>query len=132
MFKGAGGTLGGEGRFFIGLAMMIGGFYMLLNSMIINSSFGLGHRLYTVFGGYGITSGMVLIPFLFGVGFIFYRRESALGWLLAVGSLIALIFGVISTLNISFRRMSAFDLIVILVLCFGGVGLFLSSLRRSE
>lgn len=132
MFNGAGGTSGGEGRFFLGLVMMIGGFYMLFNAMIVNARFGFGNSLYTFSGGFGITTGMILIPFLFGVGLIFYNKNNLLGWILAVGALIALTFGVISTLNISFRRMSAFDLIVILVLAFGGTGLFLSSLRSND
>lgn len=71
---------------------------------------------------------MIMIPFLFGVGMIFYNRRSSLGWLLAVGSVVALIFGVLSTVNFSMRGMSAFDLMVILVLAFGGIGLLLRSL----
>ncbi len=129
---GAGGTRGGELQFFLGIAMMCGGFYMLFNSMIVNAHFGLGYRLYSfgAFGGqYGITGGMILIPFLIGVGFIFYNFKSLIGWILAIGSLVAMLFGVLSTLNISFRTMTAFDLIVILVLSFGGLGLFLNSLR---
>lgn len=132
MFNGAGGTSGGEARFFLGLVMMIGGFYMLFSSMIVNARFGFGSSLYTTIGGFGITTGMILIPFLFGVGFIFYNSKNMLGWILAIGSLVALTFGVISTLNISFKRMSVFDLLVILVLAFGGTGLFLSSLRQSN
>ncbi len=132
MFNGAGGTSGGEARFFLGLFMMIGGFYMLFNSMIVNARFGFGTAMYTFSGGFGITSGMILIPFLFGVGLIFYNRQNMIGWVLAIGALVALTFGVISSLNISFRRMSAFDLMVILVLSFGGLGLFLSSLRQSN
>lgn len=126
--RGAGGTPGGQEKFFIGAAMMIGGFYLLFNSMIINSRFGFGSRLYG-FGGFNITSGMILIPFLFGVGMLFYNSKNYLGWLLAGGSLLALVFGVISGMEIGFRRMSVFDLIVILVLCFGGLGVFLSSFR---
>ena len=36
------------------------------------------------------TSGMVLIPFIFGIGIIFYNARNFLGWLLAGGSLVAL------------------------------------------
>ena len=75
---------------------------------------------------------MIMIPFLFGVGMIFYDRKSFFGWLLTVGSLVGLIFGVISSVNFTFRSMSAFDLIVILVLAFGGVGLFLGSLSDNS
>ena len=94
--KGAGGTPGGVMTFLVGLIMACGGFYLLLNSIVIRANFGLGYRVYS-FGGYGITSGMIMIPFLFGVGMIFYDRRSFFGWLLAVGSVVALIFGVLST-----------------------------------
>ena len=128
--KGAGGTNGGEISFLVGLVMMCGGFYLLLSSIVVRAQFGIGYHLYSL-GGFGITSGMVMIPFLFGVGMIFYNSRNLFGWLLAVGSLTALIFGVIASVNFSFRHMSAFDLIVILVLSFGGLGLFLRSLRHS-
>ncbi|VGO16498.1 hypothetical protein PDESU_05089 [Pontiella desulfatans] len=126
--RGAGGSSGGIGQFLIGLVMMCGGIYMLLNSIIVSTHFGFGYHLYS-FGRFGITSGMVMIPFMFGVGIIFYDSKKWYGWLLAVGSLIALVFGVISSIQFRFRAMSAFDLIVILVLSIGGLGLFLRSLR---
>ena len=133
--KGAGGTSGGLGNFFIGLIMMCGGFYMLLNAINVTSSFGMGMRLYgfSAMGGqYNITSGMVMIPFMFGVGLIFYNGKNILGWLLAIGSITGLIFGVISSIRFSFRTMTSFDLIVILVLAVGGLGLFLRSLKAID
>ena len=45
--KGAGGTSGGIGHFFIGLIMMCTGFYLLLNSISITSNFGARIRLYS-------------------------------------------------------------------------------------
>lgn len=133
--KGAGGTSGGIGSFFIGVAMMCGGFYMLFNAIRVNSNFGMGSSIYGFNAwGYnvGLTSGMVLIPFIFGVGMLFYNGKNILGWVLSMGSLVALAFGVISSLHFSMRSMSSFDLIVILVLCAGGLGLFLKSLRNME
>ncbi len=135
IMKGAGGTSGGFGQFFIGLIMMCGGFYMLLNAITVSSSFGMGMRLYgfsAMGGSYNITSGMILIPFMFGVGLIFYNSKNILGWILSIGSVAALIFGVISSLRFSFRTMSSFDLIVILVLAIGGIGLFLRSLKALD
>jgi len=133
--KGAGGTSGGLGHFFIGLVMMCGGFYLLLNAITVTSSFGMGMRMYgfSAMGShYNITSGMVMIPFMFGVGLIFYNGKNILGWLLAIGSITALIFGVISSVRFSFRTMTSFDLIVILVLAMGGLGLFLRSLKTID
>ena len=126
--RGAGGTSGGLGLFSIGLVMLCGGVYLLLNSITIHAHHGFGARLYNV-GGFGVTSGMVMIPFMLGVGMIFYDAKNLFGWLLAGGSLVALVFGVISSIQFTFRSMSAFDLIVILVLAVGGLGLFLRSLK---
>ncbi|GAA5219094.1 hypothetical protein ACFSJ3_17210 [Corallincola platygyrae] len=130
--NGAGGTRGGVGQFFIGLVMMCGGFYMLFNAITVRSTFGMGTSLYgfRAFGGmWSVTSGMVMIPFIFGVGLIFYNSKNILGWILTIGSLVALTFGVISSIQFNMRSMTAFDLIVILVLSVGGVGLFLRSLK---
>ena len=133
--RGAGGTSGGLGSFFIGLIMMCGGFYMLLHAITVTSSFGMGMRLYgfsAMGGNYNVTSGMIMIPFIFGVGLIFYNSKNILGWLLSIGSVTGLIFGVISSIRFSFRTMTSFDLIVILVLAVGGLGLFLRSLKALD
>jgi len=129
--RGAGGSSGGIGRFFIGLAMLIGGGYLFFNSIRVTHNFGLGYALFNV-GGVGITSGMVLIPFVFGIGMVFYSAKNPIGWILSVGSLVMLGFGVLSTIRFQMNRMSAFELIAILVLFIGGLGLFLSSLRDMD
>ena len=128
--NGAGGTNGGTGQFFLGLVLMAGGFYLLLDSVVVSSGFGLGTRLFGV-GGYGITGGIVLIPLVIGIAMIFFNARSALGWLLAICAFAALVFGVIASVNMSLRTMSAFELLCILALAFGGLGLFLRSLRSA-
>lgn len=127
--RGAGGTAGGEGSFIIGFVMIVAGGYLLLSGITVRPSFGLRSVAFRL-GAFNVTSGMVLVPFIFGVGMIFYNARNYIGWLLAAGSLIGLIFGVIANLNIQLRTMTAFDLIVILVLLVGGIGLFLRSLRE--
>ena len=128
MARGAGGSDGGTGTFLIGLIMMIGGGYLLLDGIVVRPNFGLGSRAFGI-GGVSITSGMILIPFMFGVGMIFYNSKNWIGWILAGGSMVALVFGVIANMTLQLDRMSAFDLITILVLFVGGIGLFLRSLR---
>lgn len=127
-YRGAGGSKGGEGSFLVGLIMMIGGAYLLLQSIVVRPDIGIGRALYSV-GGVPITTGMVLIPFIFGVGLIFYNARNLLGWLLAGGALVALVFGVLASIDLQLARLTAFELITILVLLVGGVGLFLRSLR---
>ena len=133
--RGAGGTQGGLGHFFIGLLMMCGGFYLLFNAITVTSNFGMGMRLYSLpaFGSrYGVTTGMVLIPFIIGIGLVFYNGRSVIGWILSVGSITALIFGVIASIQLNLRTMTAFELITILVLSIGVTGLFFRSFKAFD
>lgn len=131
--RGAGGTPGGSLAFFIGLIMAAAGGYMLLDSIVVSQSWGFGVPLYRVGfgGGWNITGGGLLIPFIFGVGWIFYNARAPWGWILACGSLLAIIFGVLINLNITMRSMSLLNLIIILVLTVGGLGIFARSLRSN-
>jgi hypothetical protein len=128
MARGAGGSDGGTTSFFVGLIMMIGGAYLLLNSIIVVPNFGFGAVAFRV-GGLPVTSGFILIPFMFGIGMIFYNSRNWAGWILAGVSVIALVFGVIANMQIQFARISILDLLIILVLLVGGAGMFLRSLR---
>jgi len=132
---GAGGTKGGIGRFFLGFIMMCGGFYMLLNSIRVSSNFGMGMRIASfnsMGSNFSITGGMIMIPFIIGIGMVFYNSKNYLGWLLSLGSIAAMIFGVISNTRFRLQTMTSFELIVILVLAIGGLGLLLSSMRSSD
>ncbi|NHZ83165.1 hypothetical protein F2P44_28400 [Massilia sp. CCM 8695] len=130
--NGAGGTSGGTGQFFLGLIMMCGGFYLLLNGIVVSSSFGFSTRLFGIGSGFGVSGGMVLIPLMIGIGMVFYNSKNYLGWLITLCSFAALVFGVISSVSMSLRTMTAFELIAILVLAIGGLGLFLRSLKPAQ
>jgi hypothetical protein len=131
--RGAGGTSGGSLSFVIGLVMACAGGYLLLDNIVVSNNWGFGAPLYRVGygGGFNVTGGALLIPFMVGVGSIFYNARALWGWILAGGSLAAIIFGVIINLSISMRSMSLLNLIIILVLTVGGLGLFARSLRKS-
>ena len=129
--KGAGGTEGGIGTFFIGLVMMIAGGYLFFDAIQVVNKFHLGYALFRM-GGFNLTSGMVMVPFIFGVGMIFYDSRKPLAWVLTIGSLAMLTFGVIASIDFRMRSMSAFELMTILVLFIGGIGLFLRSLKSEN
>ncbi len=130
MARGEGGSDGGTGSFVIGLIMMIGGAYLLLNSIIVRPNLGFGAVAFYA-GGFPVTSGFLMIPLVFGIGLIFYNAKSWLGWILAGVSIIAMIFGVIANMQLQFARLSVLDLIIIMTLLAGGLGLFLRSLRST-
>jgi len=124
---GAGGNPGGVASFLLGVGMTIGGGYLLLNALRVVHGFGGG--LFAI-GSLNVTGGMILLPFIIGVAIIFYDASKWYGWLLAGGSLLALIIGAVASVRFSFEGMTAFDLIVILILLFGGIGLVLRSVRH--
>lgn len=66
--KGAGGTPGGLGSFFFGLAMVIAGGYLLLAHVTVTTGFWHFHG-YSAFG-------MTLFPLLIGIGFLFFSAKS--------------------------------------------------------
>ncbi len=113
----------------ISLVIMCSGFYMLLNKIVINSGFGFSRSLYH-YSGVSITGGMILIPLIIGISWVFYNYKSMIAWLILSSSLASLIFGVISTARIRLSPMTTFDFIVISVLAFGGLGMLLKNLKK--
>ena len=119
--RGAGGTPGGLGEFFAGLAMAAGGGYLLMQQVTVTSGF-------WTFWGYN-AFGFSLIPLLIGIGMLFFDGRSKLGWVLTgLGGLIILL-GIITNLSIFFRPTSLFNTLIILALLAGGIGLIARSLR---
>jgi uncharacterized protein len=116
-----GGTPGGLGEFLIGLAMAAAGGYMLTNRVSVTTGF--WH-----FWGYN-AFGLTLVPFIFGVLLLFFNGRSKFGWLLLFVGVVLILAGILLNLQIYFEHTSLFELIVMLVLLFGGLGLLARSLR---
>ena len=119
--KGAGGTPGGLGEFFAGLAMTAGGGYLLLNQVTVTSGF---WQLW----GYN-AFGISLIPLLIGIALLFFDGRSKLGWLLTAGGALVILLGILTNLTIFFRPTSLFNTLIMLGLLAGGLGLIARSLR---
>ena len=119
--RGAGGTPGGVGQFFIGLTMAVVGVYLLLNQVQVTTSFWNFGR----FGGFGPT----LLPLLVGVAFLFYNGKSIVGWLLTGLGLAIILAGILMNLDIYFQQTSLFNTLVMLVLLVGGIGLMARAVR---
>ena len=119
--RGAGGTPGGVGTFFLGLAMAIGGGYLLTSRVRVTSGF-------WSLWGYN-TFGLSLLPLVVGIGLLFFDGRSRWGWLLLLGGAVIILVGVIANLQIYFQSTSLFDTLLMLALLAGGLGLVARSLR---
>jgi hypothetical protein len=122
--QGAGGTTGGVGTFLLGLAMAVGGGYLLTNQVTVSSGF------WSFFGPH--TFGLSLLPLVFGIGMLFFDGRSVLGRLLTVAGAVIIFLGILMNLRIYFEATSLFNTLVMLALLAGGLGLVARSLRPSS
>jgi hypothetical protein len=124
--RGAGGTPGGIGTFFLGLVMSTAGGYLLLNQVVVTggwSIFGSSSR-----GGFGLT----LLPLLAGICWLFYDGKSIVGWLLVALGCTLVLASILMNMSMVFRSATLFNVLVMLGLLFGGLGLVARSLRPHE
>jgi hypothetical protein len=119
--RGAGGTSGGIGVFFVGLAMIVVGGYLLLTRVTVGSGI-------WVLWGYN-AFGLSLLPLLVGIGWLFFDGRSVGGWILTACGALIIVAGIIANLHIYFAPTSLFDTLVILGLLAGGIGVVARSLR---
>lgn len=119
--RGAGGTEGGLGTFFIGALMAVAGAYLLTNQVTVTSGY------WNLWGRSAF--GLSLLPFIVGIAFLFFNGRSIVGWVLTVAGAVIIFVGILTNLDVYFRPTSLFNTILMLVLLFGGVGLVARSLR---
>jgi hypothetical protein len=120
-FSDAGGTPGGLGHFALGFVMACIGGYLLVNQVTVVGS-------YWNFWG-GNSFGITLLPMLFGIGLLFWRGRSIVGWILTIAGALFIFAGVLANMHIFFRPLSLFNTIVMLVLLVGGLGLIARGLQ---
>jgi hypothetical protein len=128
-WAGAGGTPGGIGMFLLGFAMACAGGWLLTNQVTVSGDY-FSSSFVVPFVNYRMHSfGLSLVPFIVGVGFLFFDGKSILGWLLTIGGLAIILVGILMSLHIYFQPTSLFNTLVMLVLLFGGLGLIMRSLK---
>ncbi|MCB1612995.1 MAG: hypothetical protein R3F18_18925 [Lysobacterales bacterium] len=122
--RGAGGTSGGLGEFFLGLGLVVAGGYLLLKQVMVTSG---GWSLY----GYD-AFGLSLVPFLLGLGIVFYNGKSIIGWFLVSAGILIILAGIIANLRVYFAPTSLYNTLIILGMIAAGVGLVARSVREHE
>lgn len=120
-FRGAGGTEGGLGTFVIGALMAVAGGYLLTNQVTVTSGY------WQLWGRNAF--GLSLLPFILGIGILFFNGKSVIGWILTLVGALILFLGILMHLDIYFRPTSLFNTLLMLVLLVGGIGLVAKALR---
>jgi hypothetical protein len=128
---GAGGTPGGIGVFLLGFALACAGGWLLTNQVVVTGDFFASGFMVPMINLHMNSFGLSLVPFILGIGFLFFNAKSVIGWLLTIAGLVIILAGILMSMHIFFRPTSLFNTLVMLVLLFGGLGLIFRSLKAS-
>jgi hypothetical protein len=120
--RGAGGTPGGLGEFIVGVILALTGLYLIMSRVIVTTGF-------WTLGGIAHPFGVMLVPLIGGVGTLFYNGKSILGWVLTIGTLGAILLGVLLNMNIYFQQTGLPTLLIMVGTMAAGFGLIFRSLR---
>ncbi len=116
--------------FFIGLLMFAGGLFMVLQNIIVRTSWGSGY-FYRI-GGWNVPNGMVMLPLLIGIVMLFMLDKKFFGWLVTVLGIIFILLTIIMSVNISWKTSSAYVFVLMFGLVAAGGGLMLRGMFRSK
>ncbi len=118
--RGAGGTSGGIGQFFLGLALKGLGAYLFLSNVVVMSN------ISSAWGGH---AGLLLIPLAAGVARLFFSGKSILGWGLTLGAIALILVAIVSDLTLFFAPTGLVRTVAMLALMFVGLFMTARSLR---
>ncbi len=111
-------------EFYIGLILLALGLFFILNKTVVSSGFGFySWRI----GNFSISSGLIVIPLIAGIIWLFYNPKSILAKILSILGGIFIIASIIMNIDIRFTTTSMFDYIIMLILMAAGAGLLLKS-----
>lgn len=107
-------------QFVGGLAMLVVGLFILSQKVIVSSGFfGAGIQ----FGNFNMNSGLVMIPFIIGIVWLFASGGSFWSKVFTAFSVLLIIAAIILSTRIYLVHLTLYEWILILVLIFGGAGL---------
>ncbi len=110
------------GQFFAGLTLMIVGLFILFNRVHVGPAGWGGWGTFAI-GGFHFPSGLVIIPFIIGVVWMFSSNGSFAAKIFTAFSVLIILAAIIMNTTFWLDRMTMFDWILILVMIFGGGGI---------
>ena len=105
------------GQFVIGMVMLAAGLYWFMSNVTVSTYFGFH------IWGYRLGAGLVVVPFIAGIIWLFLNVDSMGAKILTVVGVVIILAAVISNIRFIFRSTSLYVYLVILILIFGGAAL---------
>ena len=111
--------------FLVGLAMLVAGLYWLTTKVTVSTSFfGGGFSL----GGMNINSGLVVVPFIICVVWLFVNPDSFMAKICIGLSVLLIIASIIMSTHLHMYSTSLYEYLFMLIFIFGGGALVLKVL----
>lgn len=108
----------------VGIAMCAAGLYLFAKQVSVTPFSG-GFGYFGMFGKHDVPGGLVVMPLIIGIALWVILPNSFLGKLVTSLGTLFIVIGVVSSLNLFWKETSLYELILILVLIFGGGALAL-------
>jgi len=105
------------GQFVIGMVMLAAGLYWFMSNVTVSTYFGFH------IWGYRLGAGLVVVPFIAGIIWLFLNVDSMGAKILTVVGVVIILAAVISNIRFVFRSTSLYVYLVMLILIFGGAAL---------
>lgn len=116
-------------QFFIGLIMLAGGLYMVLQNINVTSSWGFfSYRI----GFFQVSSGMVLLPSIIGILMLFMMEKRIFGWIVLSIGIAIILLSVFLTTHIYWKTTSAYNFIIMFGFVAAGAGLVIKQLFKQR
>ena len=105
------------GQFVIGMVMLAAGLYWFMSNVTVSTYFGFH------IWGYRLGAGLVVVPFIAGIIWLFLNVDSMGAKILTVVGVVIILAAVISNIRFIFRSTSLYVYLAMLILIFGGAAL---------
>lgn len=114
-------------EFYMGIVLIAAGVFFLLSKAVVHSGF-YGWSI----GGINLSTGLVVIPLMIGIIWLFNNPKSILARLITISGSIFIIASIIMNIRISFRTTSMFDYVIMTMLIAAGIGLWIKSISMAR
>jgi protein-S-isoprenylcysteine O-methyltransferase Ste14 len=111
----------------LGILMCCGGLYLFSTHIRVDTGFNFSgmYRSFGIFGSRGIPGGLVVIPLILGIVIWVIFPKSFAGKLVTILGALFIVFGVISSVELRWIPSTLYEMVLMLVLIFGGGALAL-------
>lgn len=111
--------------FFAGLLMFAGGVFMILQNVIVRSSW--GTSFYHI-GTWNVPNGLIMLPVLIGIVMLFVMERKIFGWIVFGLGILFILLTVIMSVSITWKTSNAYMFLLMFGLAAAGGGMLMKVL----